>query len=329
MRTAGKWVLVAAGVVAGVAIGAVLLALVRYDRAWDVPLPTIEAVDDPAVVARGHYIVFGPGRCADCHTPESARAALARGEDAPLVGGPGEHTYLGTWTAPNLTPDPETGIGRVSDGQLARMIRHGVDRDGRIALPFMDAFANMTDEDLVAVISFLRSLPPERGVAPEARVNLLGKVALAWFIEPYAPDGPPPMSLTPEPTVEYGRYVATTLAGCAACHTARNLKTGTYLSPPFSGGLAFRSRADPDCMYVSPNLTPDPETGHITSWSEAAFVARFRMGPLLSDSPMPWGGFRRMTDTDLRAVFRFLQSLPPVRHDVAPIVQSLHGPVAG
>ncbi len=329
LKTFGKVVAVIGGALLLVAGAAVLVALVRYDRRWDVPLPAIHAVEEPAVIARGRYIVYGPGRCADCHTPDSARPALGRGDEAPLTGGPGETTYLGTWAAPNLTPDVRTGLGAVSDAQFARMIRDGVDRNGHIALPFMDAFANLTDDDLVAVLSFLRSLPPEPGTPPSAHINLLGKIALAWFITPYAPDGTPPQSLTPEPSVRYGKYIANTLAGCAACHTARDLDTGAYLSPPFSGGLAFRARQHPGYMYVSPNLTPDPSTGHITSWSEDYFVQRFRLGLLIPDSPMPWGGFKRMTDTDLRALYRYLRSLPPVTHDVGPVEQKLHGQVAG
>jgi mono/diheme cytochrome c family protein len=308
---------------------ALLIALIGYRHAWSVPLPTTRASRDSAAVARGRYIVFGPGRCADCHAPESARPALLRGEDVPLTGGPGETTYLGTWTAPNLTPDRETGIGDVTDAEFARMLRYGVDRDGRIALPFMDAYRDLTEEDLTAILSFLRSLPPTPGTPPEARVNLLGKIALMYFIRPYAPSAPPPERLTPEPTTAYGDYLAHALAGCGSCHTARNLETGAYLSPFFSGGLPFKSRLHPGEVYVSPNLTPDAATGHITGWSEEAFVQRFRAGLLIPDSPMPWGGFTRMTDTDLRALYRYLRSLPPVRHDVGPVLQPSHGQAAG
>jgi mono/diheme cytochrome c family protein len=308
---------------------ALVIALRRYPIAWDRPLPDVHASADPAVIERGRYIVYGPGRCADCHVPDDAHPALNRGETVPLIGGPGEHTYLGAWSAPNLTPDPATGIGNVSDGQLARMLRYGVNRNRHAALPFMDAFANLTDEDLVAVISFLRSQSPAPGTPPDAQVNLLGKLALGYFIEPYAPTSPPPARLTPEPSAEYGEYIARALAGCGVCHTARNLQTGAYLSPMFSGGLAFKSRLHPKSMYVSPNLTPDPATGHIASWSEETFIGRFRLGPLTPDSPMPWGGFQRMTDTDLRALYRYLRSLPPVCHDVGPTVQPAHGQTAG
>jgi mono/diheme cytochrome c family protein len=315
-----------AGVLAGVGVAG---AWTLYPRAWDRPFPAVRASADRVVIERGRYIVYGPGRCADCHTPESARPVLNEGGTVPLTGGSGEQTFLGTWSAPNLTPDMATGIGAVSDGQLARMMRYGVDRDGHIALPFMDPFADMTDADLAAVLSFLRSQPPASGVPPSARVNLLGRLALVYFIEPYAPSAPPRAALTPAPTAAYGEYLARALAGCGSCHTARSLRTGAYLSPRFSGGLAFRSRLHPDLMYVSPNLTPDSATGHIAAWTEDDFVLRFRRGAVLEDSPMPWGGFRRMTDTDLRALYRFFRTLPAVRHDVGPTVQPAHGQIAG
>ena len=312
-----------------IAAAAVLYALIGYQRVWKIPLPATRAVHDAAAIARGRYIVYGPGRCADCHAPDFSRAGLLRGEEVPLTGGSGESTYLGTWSAPNLTPDSATGLGEVSDGQLARMIRYGVNRAGHIGLPFMDAFADLTEADLVAVLSYLRSLPPTPGVPPTQRINLLGKVSLAYFIKPYAPHVSPPENLTPEPTVRYGEYLARTLGGCAACHTARNLQTGEYLSPFFSGGLPFHSRLRPGYVYVSPNLTPDVSTGHITAWSEDDFIHRFRLGLIIPDSPMPWGGFARMTDTDLRALSRYLHSLAPVRHDVGPTVQPVHGQAAG
>jgi mono/diheme cytochrome c family protein len=307
--------------VLGVTALGVLYALVGYRRTWDAPISAIAASRDSAVIARGRYIVYGPGRCADCHVGDADRGRFLNGEEPPLTGGSGESTYIGRWSAPNLTPDETTGIGRVTDSQLARMLRYGINRSDRIAPPFMDVYANLAEDDLIAIISFLRSTPPMRGVPPSADINVLGKITLAYFLKPYAPAAPPPSHLNPEPMAEYGGYIAKTLAGCPACHTARNLKTGTYLGELFAGGLPFRAREHPGYVYVSPNLTPDPATGRITPWSEQDFVSRFRAGLLIHDSPMPWSGFARMTDTDLRALYRYLQRLAPVRRDNGPILQ--------
>jgi mono/diheme cytochrome c family protein len=308
---------------------AILYAQSAYRKVWDIPLPEIRATTDSAAIARGRYLVYGPAHCADCHVPDAARSRLYLGEEVPLTGGTGEVTYLGSWTAPNLTSDSVTGIGGVSDGMLARHFRHGVSREGRIALPFTESFANLAESDLVAILSFLRSLPAQPGVGPEAKVNTLGKVTLAYFIKPYGPKSPPPDSLPPEPTARYGDYVANTMGRCEACHTPRSLKTGEFLGPPFSGGLPFLSRERPGMMYVSPNLTPDSATGHMARWTEEFFLARFRAGLVIPDSPMPWGPYSRMTDGDLRALYRYLHSLAPVRRDNGPIVQPEKGQAVG
>jgi mono/diheme cytochrome c family protein len=298
-----------------------LYGLVVYDRSWDVPLPNTRASSDPELVARGEYLVYGPGHCADCHSPPSERDALFAGEIVPLTGGIEEDTWLGRWMAPNLTADTLTGIGALSDGQLARMMRHGVNRDDRISLPFTDSFADLTEEDLVAILSYLRTLEPEEGVGPASEVNLWGKITLAYFLEPYGPVETPRASIPPGPSVEYGRYLANTIGRCGSCHTPRNLKTGEYLGPRFSGGLPFDSRENPGTAYITPNLTPDPATGHIVGWSEEEFLTRMKGGTTIDDSPMPWGSFGRMTEDDLRAIYRYLQSLEPVEHPVGPIVQ--------
>src|SRR5690606_1315998 len=138
----------------------------------------------------------------------SARDAVFRGDIVPLTGGTEEATWLGTWVAPSLTADTVTGIGRMSDGQIARALRNGVDREGRISLPFKDSFADMAEDDLVAVISYLRTLPATPGVPPTESVNLFGKITLAYFIRPFGPAAPPPARLEPDSSAEYGRYLA-------------------------------------------------------------------------------------------------------------------------
>jgi hypothetical protein len=75
-------------------------------------------------------------------------------------------------------------------------------------------------------------------------------------------------------------------------------------------------------VYVSPNLTPDPETGVLTNWSEDSFVEVMKSGAAFPDSPMPWGSYRRMTETDLRALCRYLHALAPVRRDNGPVAQT-------
>ncbi len=312
-----------AGILLLVGAAFTLYSLKAYQKTWDVPLPATRAVHDSAVIARGEYLVHGPAHCADCHAPDGAKQKMFRGEIVPLTGGTGEITFLGDWTAPNLTPDSATGLGALSDGEIARVIRTGVNREGRIALPFKDTYADMAEEDLVAILSYLRSLKPEPGVAPRKRINLLGKVTLAYFLTPYGPKHPPiRQQFRPDTTAAYGGYIANVIGRCESCHTPRNLKTGEFLGAPFSGGMPFKAHARPGMVYVTPNLTPDSTTGVMTLWSEEAFVQVMKRGAVFADSPMPWGSYRRMTETDLRALYRYLHSLAPVRRDNGPMVQT-------
>ncbi len=71
-----------------------------------------------------------------------------------------------------------------------------------------------------------------------------------------------------------------------------------------------------DAIYTTPNLTPDPETGRIYGWSQNAFIKRFRAGSILPGSPMPWKAYQAMSDTELKALYNFFNSLEPVNNKV-------------
>lgn len=317
-----KWA--AAAVLGVVVLGAATLTGVtqtRWDRTFEAPYPEIAASTDPDVIAYGEYLVYGPMHCAHCHTTKADRAAVDAGEAVPMSGGYSITIPPGTFYAPNLTPDDETGIGLRTDGELARILRHGVRHDGRAAIPFME-FQDASDDDLRAVISYLRTQEPVRSPVPEHEITFLGKTLLATAIVPVGPDGTPP-ARAPEqaPTIERGEYVAVTLAQCAACHTERNLRDGSFIGVPFAGGMVFPIEGNDEVVAVSPNITPDPETGIMADWTEEQFLERFQSGVGVKDSPMPWGPFARMAEDDLRAVYRYLQTLEPVRNETGPPMQ--------
>ena len=87
---------------------------------------------------------------------------------------------------PNITPDPQTGIGALSDGQLARFLRTGINHRGEYGLPFMD-YRTISPADLLAIVSFLRAQPPVVHDVPASRYNFLGKLTLRWFLVPGLP----------------------------------------------------------------------------------------------------------------------------------------------
>jgi mono/diheme cytochrome c family protein len=308
-------------------IGAVLLILLvagalfvamRQNLTFDPPYPDVTASSDSAVIERGRYIVRDLAPCASCHGDPRQRAAIAQGANVPLIGGYEFDIPPGKFYPRNLTPDSATGLGRVSDQAIARALRHGVGYDGRALLPFME-MQGLSDDDLVAVVSYLRTQAPVHNAVPPHHYNLLGKVVRATALsKPVGPSSPPPVRAPHGASVETGRYLAESVSLCWACHTARSQMTGALTGPRFGGSTGFLEPDDPGHSWSPPNITSDPETGKLGKLTEDQFVQRFRQGRILPGSPMPWQAFSRMADDDLRAIYRYLMTVPPVKRDVGP-----------
>jgi mono/diheme cytochrome c family protein len=291
----------------------VTTAQLRWSRTFDAPLPDIRASSDPAIIARGEYLARGPAHCVDCHTAPGG---------AEMAGGFEWHLPLGIVRSRNITSDPETGIGRRTDAEIARLLRYGVRHDGRAALPLME-FQHLSDEDLVAVISYLRTLEPVHNPVSDHDFNVMGKTVMSFLIRPIGPQTPPAATSPAEgPTLERGAYLANAVANCAGCHSERNPMDGSYTGARLAGGSIWDMESDPTRVFVTPNLTPDARTGHLAGWSEDAFVSRFRAGKRFGDSHMPWGAYNAMSDDDLRAIYRYLMSLDPVENETGPLVQA-------
>jgi mono/diheme cytochrome c family protein len=318
-RRTGRRALGAFGIFGMVMVCAAGYTELRWARTFDAEYPEIHASTDTEVIERGRYLVYGPAHCAACHAPPSAHADLERGMEVPLSGGFEWKIPLGTVRAPNITNDSETGVGRYTDGEIARVLRRAVKPNGTALLPFME-FQNISDEDLLAIVSYLRAAPGVRSEVAPWDLNIIGRGMLATVIRPAGPSSSPPVT-TPAPgvTIERGEYLANRVAGCAACHSARNMLDGSYAGPRFAGGSPMPLDDDPSTVLVPPNLTPDPATGRITEWTADQFVARFRVGKLQDGTHMPWPNYARMSDDDLKAIHLYLMSLEPVVNDVGPI----------
>jgi cytochrome c553 len=144
---------------------------------------------------------------------------------------------------------------------------------------------------------------------------------MGFVIGPIGPTGTP-AAHTPLPlSVARGEYLANHVASCVNCHTDRNERDGSLVGPRFGGGQRMEVADDRTRIYVPPNLTPDPETSPIGMWSEDDFVARMRGGERIPGTPMPWGAYGRMSDDDLRSLYRYFRTLPPYRHETGPRVQ--------
>ncbi|MEB2775328.1 cytochrome C [Algoriphagus sp. D3-2-R+10] len=291
----------------------ILFAYVSFSwkKSYDAPYPAVSMSTDSTVLARGQYLVYGPAHCATCHIAPDDYETMSAGELVPLAGGSQIVIPPGIFRPRNLTPDVETGIGSLTNEEVARVMRFGVGHDGRVLFPFMP-FENMTEDDLNSIISFLRSRPPVSKKIEASDYTFLGKAVLALgMIKPIEPGAMPQKSLKQEASVVYGEYLANSVANCVGCHSPRDLKSGEFTGPKFSGGLAFE---EVSATFITPNLTPDPETGLLAQWTEEAFVQRLKAGLVHEGTPMPWSSFAMMDEVDIKAIYMYLKSLPPTKN---------------
>lgn len=191
--------------------GALATLLLASCGGGHVPLPDLSASsigDTAGLVQRGEYIVRNVAVCGHCH------AAAPRNADGPLSGGMAFRNWrLGTIRASNLTPDPETGLGRWTDAEIVRAIRSGEDREGHVLAPVMPYawFRGMSDRDALAVARYLKSQPPVRNEVRN-RPSLVYRAARFFVLNPARPTAR--MAPRPAADAEYGRYLANHVSLC-------------------------------------------------------------------------------------------------------------------
>jgi len=301
-----------------VVVGGAAFVASRQHLTFDAAYPHVTASTDSAVIERGHYIVRNAAPCAACHGDPSQVEGYFAGADVPLSGAHLFDIPPGKFYTRNLTPDPETGLGNVADSAIARALRYGVGHDGRALLPFME-MQGLSDDDLQAVVSYLKSQPPVRKAIPSHQWTVIGKIIRATVLSnPVGPSSTPPAQAPRGLSVETGRYLVESVSLCWACHTKRSQMTGALTGPRFGGTTGFTEESDPSRLWSPPNITSDPETGRLGRMTEDQFVARFRQGRVIPGSPMPWQAFSRLNEEDLRSIYQYLRSVPPVKNDVGP-----------
>jgi mono/diheme cytochrome c family protein len=301
-------------------IGLFAFIQLTWDKKYDAPYPDIKATTDSTVIARGKHLALGPAHCIGCHVPLDKVMEAEEGKVMPLSGGWEFTIPPGTFRAPNITPDMETGIGRMTDGEIARTLRYSVNKNNGHVYPFMP-FQELSHEDLTAIISFLRSQEPIKHKVEPSEYSFLGKALMSFgMMKPVGPKNPPPKSVEIDSTIEYGSYLANRVANCNGCHTERDFKTGAFIGAPFAGGTYFAPNVFSEYSFVTPNLTPHKETGRIANWDETTFIKRMHGGKIHKGSPMSWALYARMDDLELKAIYRYLQSLTPVDNKIEKIV---------
>jgi len=272
----------------------------RQNLKFDAPYPDVHASSDSNIINRGKHIVFSQAHCASCHSPQNVDSLLESGIEPNLNGGRLLDIDIAKIYTPNITSDKIYGIGKRSDAEIARAIRYGVHANGNAMLNFM-GFQDMSDDDLAAVISYLRTSKPVATPNTPHEFSLVGKAIKAFMVKPVGPRFPIKKSVIPDSSAVYGEYLVSSTTNCMGCHTQRNL-AGDLSGPLMAGGNDIEG-------FITPNLTPHPD-GRIYGWTEEQFVDRFRQKKRIKESPMPWNSFKLMTDLELKAIYRYLQTVP-------------------
>jgi mono/diheme cytochrome c family protein len=275
----------------------------RQDLRFDAPYPDIHASSDPQVIERGRHIVYSQAHCADCHSTQNVDSLMLAGVDPTLSGGKLFDVGIAKFYTANLTSDTTYGLGRRTDAEIARVLRYGVHANGRAVPEFM-GFHDMSDADLTSVISYLRTLKPVANEVPPAAYSIIGYAIKAFLIKPNGPMRPLEKYVQPDSSARYGEYIVHSTTNCAGCHTRRDL-AGKMSGPLMAGGNEIGG-------LITPNLTTD-SSSRIFGWTEQMFIERFRKGKIVPQSEMPWNSFKHMTDLELKAIYRYLQTLPAAK----------------
>lgn len=282
--------------------------------------PDITIERTPERLERGTYLANHVALCMDCHATRDWSIFTA--PPVPGTEGAGGERFDQTMGFPgvfysrNITP---FRLKDWSDGEIFRALTTGVSKDGTALFTVMPYgnFRILDKEDIYSVIVYIRSLDPIESTIPASKpdfpmnliINTIPRKA-EFVTKPDKSD-----------KVKYGEYMLT-MASCTDCHTP--FEKGVPLEGMYlAGGHEFTM---PWGIVRPANLTPDKKTG-IGNWTEAQFVARFK---LYADSAfvpppvkkgdfitiMPWIMYAGMEDNDLKAMFAYLQSIPPISNQV-------------
>ena len=251
---------------------------------------------------RGRYLVETLAGCGNCHTPRGPNGPL---KDKKFAGGEIIKHEDFTAVVANITPDPETGIGRWTDREIITAIREGRRPDGSLIGPAMPSrsYRHLADGDVEAIVAYLHSVPPVYNPIT-AKSHYDQPLPESWGPPVDHVDAPPK-----EDKVAYGAYLAGPLARCMDCHTERRPGEPAKLG---AGGKPFYG---PWGISVSANLTPDEISG-LGQWSDSEIERAIRTGVARDGHklfpPMPFFAYQNIVDDDMAAVIAYLRSLPAI-----------------
>ncbi len=249
------------------------------------PVTELKVAGTPDQIARGEHLASS--LCASCHSVND-QLPLSGGRDV----GASSPVPLGSFVSINLTPAGP--LKDWSDGEILRVLREGVDRDGHsLMVMSSNGLRYLSEEDKQAIIAYLRSQPPVVNAIPNPpdQPNLLAAVMTGAGLLKAEPPLAGAVTAPPKAaTSDYGKYFVG-FEDCRLCH-GEDLMGGT-----------------------NPNFRKGPSLRVVLGWTQDQFVATLRTGKdpgghMLSDA-MPWRDIGRLDDIELGAVYAYLKSLPP------------------
>jgi hypothetical protein len=318
----------------GIALGVIVVIIIGVIIYFNSAYPDVENAKNitvtitPEKIERGKYLANNVMVCMDCHSERDwtkYAGPVIKGTEGKGGEKFEEEGIPGVLYVRNITPAKKTGIGNWTDGELMRAITNGVNKDGEALFPMMpyQNYNKITQEDLEAVVSYVRSLKPIENEVPPTEINFpLSLIMKTIPIHTYTPSKPVDKSNS----VKYGEYLVT-MASCKFCHTQSD--EGEPLpGMELAGGSPF---VFPAGTIYSANITPDNETG-IGTWSKEKFISTFKN--FESDSarnipadiktefntPMPWLMYAGMTEEDLGAIYDYLKTAKAVKNKVTKFV---------
>jgi len=287
-----------------------------FPNVADAPNITIEIT--PERVTKGEYLANHVNVCIDCHSHRDWTLYSGPVVDGSMGSG-GEvfdekEGLPGRFVAPNITPSK---LGDWTDGEIYRAITVGVNKDGEALFPIMPykEYAEMDPEDIKAIIAYLRTLGPIENEVDKSEATFPMSMIMKTIPEDTDVGKRPAES----DTLALGRYL-TKVAGCQYCHTPHE-KGKADESKRLAGGFKFKFANGN--VVTSPNLTPDEDTG-LGLWERDDFIESFKQYQDSSNiikveqngfnTVMPWVMYSGMKESDLNAIFSYLQSITPIEH---------------
>ena len=261
-------------------------------------LATGAAAETP--LERGAYLVKTIGACGNCHTPKGARGVPIA--DKEMAGGFKFDEKPFTAYASNITPDPETGIGKWTDQQIIDAIRKGKRPDGSTIGPPMpiELYRDIAEDDVKAIVAYLRSIKPIKNKVPKSVYRM-----------PLPPSYGPVTTATTvsrNDKVAYGAYLTGPMGHCTECHSTPDARgVADFKNGLGGGGREFRG---PWGVVVASNITPN----NLGSWTDdeiktSITTGQRKAGPI--KGPMAIGFYKDISPSDLDAMVAYLRTMPP------------------